>query len=128
VATLCRILLVEDEREIRDLLTEHLEREGYAVIQAVDGERALHSITDERPDLILLDIMLPGLNGLEVLRRVRRDHPKIPVIMLTGINDEVLARSTLKMGAVDYVQKPFDPRHLSRVVLAAIGKTFDPRR
>ena len=123
---LARILLVDDEIEILDVITEHLEREGYAVTRAVDGAEALRKVQNERPDLVLLDIMLPGMNGLEVLRRLRRDHPKIPVIMLTGLNDEALARTTLQMGAVDYVQKPLDPGHLKRVVLAAIGKTFDP--
>jgi DNA-binding response OmpR family regulator len=127
-APLGKILVVDDEREILDLLTDHLEDEGYAVSQAVDGEQALEGARREPPDLVLLDITIPGVNGLEVLRRLRRDHPKIPVIMITGIEDEALARSTLKMGAFDYVQKPFDPYRLSALVLAAIGAAFDSRR
>jgi DNA-binding response OmpR family regulator len=123
---LAKILLVEDEIEILDAITEYLEREGYAVTRAVDGAEALRSVQNERPDLVLLDVGLPGLSGLEVLRRLREDHPRVPVVMLTGLNDEAQARRTLQMGAVDYVRKPFDLGHLSRVVLAAIGRTFDP--
>jgi DNA-binding response OmpR family regulator len=123
---LAKILLVEDEIEILDAITEYLEREGYAVTRAVDGAEALRRVDTERPDLVLLDVGLPGLSGLEVLRRLREDHPRVPVVMLTGLNDEAQARRTLQMGAVDYVRKPFDLGHLSRVVLAAIGRTFDP--
>jgi DNA-binding response OmpR family regulator len=127
-APLGKILIVDDEREILGMLTDHLEDEGYAVSQAIDGEQALESVRSEPPDLVLLDITMPGFNGLEVLRRLRRDHPRIPVVMITGIEDEALARSTLTMGAFDYLQKPFDPYRLSRLVLAAMGAAFDPRR
>jgi DNA-binding response OmpR family regulator len=123
---LARILVVEDQIEVLDTITEHLEREGYAVTRAVDGEEALRKVRNERPDLILLDLGLPGLSGFDVFQRLREDHPRVPVVMLTGLNDEAQARRTLQMGAVDYVRKPFDLLHLSRVVLAAIGKTFDP--
>jgi DNA-binding response OmpR family regulator len=123
---LAKILLVEDEIEILDAITEYLEREGYAVTRAVDGAEALRRVENEPPDLVLLDVGLPGLSGLEVLRRLREDHPRVPVVMLTGLDDEAQARRTLQMGAVDYVRKPFDLGHLSRVVLAAIGRTFDP--
>jgi len=97
-APLGTILVVDDEREILDMLTDHLEDEGYAVSQAVDGEQALEGVRREPPDLVLLDITMPGVNGLEVLRRLRRDHPRIPVVMITGIEAEALARSTFKMG------------------------------
>jgi DNA-binding response OmpR family regulator len=123
---LAKILLVEDEIEVLDTITEYLEREGYAVTRAVDGDEALQRVENERPDLVLLDVGLPGLGGLDVLQRLRRDHPRVPVVMLTGLNDEAQARRTLQMGAVDYIGKPFDLGHLSRVVLAALGRTFDP--
>jgi DNA-binding response OmpR family regulator len=123
---LAKILLVEDEIEVLDTITEYLEREGYAVTRAVDGDEALRRVENERPDLVLLDVGLPGLGGLDVLQRLRRDHPRVPVVMLTGLNDEAQARRTLQMGAVDYIGKPFDLGHLSRVVLAALGRTFDP--
>jgi DNA-binding response OmpR family regulator len=123
---LAKILLVEDEIEILDAITEYLEREGYAVTRAVDGEEALRRVENERPDLVLLDVGLPGLSGLDVLQRLRENYPRVPVVMLTGLNDEAQARRMLQMGAVDYIRKPFDLGHLSRVVLAAIGQTFDP--
>src|SRR5256886_16400076 len=123
---LAKILLVEDEIEVLDAITEYLEREGYAVTRAVDGEEALRRVENERPDLVLLDVRLPRVSGLDVLRRLREDHPRVPVVMLTGLDDEAQARRTLQMGAVDYIRKPFDLGHLNRVVLAAIGKTFDP--
>ncbi|PYN12943.1 MAG: two-component system response regulator [Candidatus Rokuibacteriota bacterium] len=123
---LARILLVEDEIEILDAIAEHLEREGYAVTRAVDGAEALRKVQNERPDLVLLDVGLPGLSGFDVLQRLREDHPRVPVVMLTGLNDEAQARRTLQMGAVDYIRKPFDLGHLNRVVLAAMGKTFGP--
>ena len=126
ITPLAKILLVEDEIEVLDAITELLEREGYAVTRAVDGEEALRRVETERPDLVLLDVGLPGLGGLDVLRRLREDHPRVPVVMLTGLNDEAQARRTLQMGAIDYIRKPFDLGHLNRVVLAAIGKTFDP--
>jgi DNA-binding response OmpR family regulator len=126
ITPIARILLVEDEIELLDVIAEHLEREGYAVTRAVDGEEALRKIQNERPDLVLLDVGLPGLSGFGVLQRLREDHPRVPVVMLTGLNDEAQARRTLQMGAVDYISKPFDLGHLSRVVLAAIGRTFDP--
>jgi DNA-binding response OmpR family regulator len=127
-APLGTVLVVDDEREIRDMLTDQLQDEGYAVSQAVDGEQALESVQSKLPDLVLLDITLPGVSGLEVLRRLRLDHPRTPVVMITGLEDEALARSTLKMGAFDYLQKPFDPDRLSGLVLAAIGAAFDSRR
>ena len=123
---LARILLVEDEVELLDVLTEHLEREGYAVTRAVDGEEALRRVQNERPDLVLLDLGLPGLRGFDVLQRLREDHPRVPVVMLTGLDDEAEARRTLQMGAVDYIRKPFELAHLNRVVQAAIGNPFDP--
>ena len=126
ITPLAKILLVEDEIEVLDAITELLEREGYAVTRAVDGEEALRRVENERPDLVLLDVRLPRVSGLDVLRRLREDHPRVPVVMLTGLDDEAQARRTLQMGAVDYIRKPFDLGHLNRVVLAAIGKTFDP--
>jgi DNA-binding response OmpR family regulator len=123
---LASILLVDDEVEILDAITEHLEREGYAVTRALDGEMALRKVQNERPDLVLLDVGLPGLSGFDVLQRLREDHPRVPVVMLTGLDDEAQARRMLELGAVDYIRKPFDLGHLSRVVLAAIGRTFEP--
>ncbi len=123
-----KVLVVDDELDIREVLADLLETDGYAVALAARGDEALEYLQRDPPDLVLLDIRMHGVNGLEVLRRFRRDHPAIPVIMLTGIQDEALARSTLTMGAFDYVQKPFDSARLRHLVLAALGKASPERR
>ncbi len=114
------ILVVVDEPECRTVLTERLRAQGYGVMEAVTAEAALACVRRDRPDLMLLDIALPGMNGLEVLRRVRRDAPTVRIIMVTGLDDEALARSTLQMGAVDSVRVPFDFEYLDRAVRAAV--------
>ena len=114
-----RVLVVDDEREIRDVLTDYLEGEGCAVATAANGGDALESVRRDPPDVILLDITLPGVDGLEVLRRVHRDHPEISILMLTGPGDAALARSALVSGATACVGKPVTLAHLSHVVSGA---------
>ena len=109
------ILVVEDEQDIRDLVRFHLEQEGYAVREADSGERALAQVASERPALIVLDLMLPGTDGLEVCRRLRAAEPTatLPIIMLTARAEELDRVLGLEMGADDYVTKPFSPRELA---------------
>jgi CheY-like chemotaxis protein len=121
------ILVVDDDGEIVDFLAEHLEEEGFAVVRAGSGAEALAGLCRGIPDVVLLDIAMPGMDGVEVLRRLRQDHPAIPVVMLTGNADEALARSTLQLGATDYVRKPFDMEHLNRVVWASLRPPVTPR-
>jgi DNA-binding response OmpR family regulator len=107
---------VEDDRTLRQALTFNLEREGYAVSSAVDGEQALAAGRERRADLILLDLMLPGMSGLEVLRTLRREGVDTPVIVLSAKGEEVDRVVGLKVGADDYVPKPFSrPELLARV-------------
>jgi DNA-binding response OmpR family regulator len=107
---------VEDDRTLRQALTFNLEREGYAVASAVDGEQALAAGRERRADLILLDLMLPGMSGLEVLRTLRREGVDTPVIVLSAKGEEVDRVVGLKVGADDYVPKPFSrPELLARV-------------
>ncbi|MGH2489833.1 MAG: response regulator transcription factor [Candidatus Limnocylindria bacterium] len=111
-----RILVVEDDRTLRQALTFNLEKEGYEVASAVDGEQALAAGRDRRHDLILLDLMLPGMSGLEVLRTLRREEVGTPVIILSAKGEEVDRVVGLKVGADDYVPKPFSrPELLARV-------------
>ena len=121
------ILLVDDEAAIRDMLAIALEAAGYNVLQAENAQQAHACIIDRHPDLVLLDWMMPGTTGLELLRRLKRDEltEKIPVIMLTAKAEEDSKISGLDAGADDYIAKPFSPRELiSRVkaVLRRIGR------
>ena len=108
---MARVLIAEDERDLNHLLRKHLEDEGHLVFQAFDGETALEIVQRDRPDLIVLDWMLPRLDGLEVARRVRR-QTIIPILMLTARSEEVDRVLGLEVGADDYVTKPFSIREL----------------
>jgi DNA-binding response OmpR family regulator len=102
-----RVLLVEDDADIAEPLGRALEREGYVVSGADDGREALESALAEPPDLIILDVGLPGLDGLEVCRQVRVAHPQLPILMLTARDGELETVAGLDAGADDYVTKPF---------------------
>jgi len=111
-----RLLLVEDDPTLRQALTFNLAREGYEVTSAADGEAALEAARNERLDLILLDVMLPGMSGVEVLRVLRREGVTTPVIILSAKGDEIDRVVGLKIGADDYVAKPFSrPELLARI-------------
>lgn len=111
-----RLLLVEDDPTLRQALTFNLTREGYEVSAAADGESALDAGRSDRLDLILLDVMLPGMSGVEVLRVLRREGVSTPVIILSAKGDEIDRVVGLKIGADDYVAKPFSrPELLARI-------------
>jgi DNA-binding response OmpR family regulator len=111
-----RILIVEDDRTLRQALTFNLEREGYEVRSAVDGQQALDWARNDQFDLILLDVMLPGMSGIEVLRVVRSEGDSTPVIVLSAKGDEIDRVVGLKVGADDYIAKPFSrPELLARI-------------
>jgi DNA-binding response OmpR family regulator len=116
-----RILVVDDEPKIVQLVRDYLERAGFAVSTARDGKEALMRAHQERPDLIVLDLGLPGLDGLEVTRRLRRDSG-VPIIMLTARDDETDKVVGLELGADDYVTKPFSPRELTARVRAVLRR------
>src|SRR5437588_11727940 len=103
------ILLVDDEDSVRKVLTFPLERDGFTVVQAADGEEALDRFDDASIDLVVLDIMLPRLDGLEVCRRLRATST-VPIIMLTARDDELDKVVGLELGADDYITKPFSIR------------------
>jgi DNA-binding response OmpR family regulator len=111
-----RILVVEDDAAILRGLTDSLRDEGYDVLAARTGDEGLRRIREDVPDLVLLDVMLPGLSGFDVCRRARRDHPGIPILMLTARGEEMDRVMGLDLGADDYVTKPFSlPELLARV-------------
>jgi two-component system alkaline phosphatase synthesis response regulator PhoP len=121
-----KILIVEDEKDIRDLVRYNLETEGFAVVEASDGEIALHLAARERPALIILDLMLPGLPGLEVCRllRAKEDTQRLPILILTARASELDKILGLEMGADDYVTKPFSPRELVARVKAVMRRAY----
>src|SRR5215210_4510585 len=105
------VLVVEDEPAIADAVVSRLRREGYNARAVGDGRRAVELCRQLRPDLVVLDLMLPGLDGLEVCRRIQADR-RVPVVMLTARDDETDLVVGLSLGADDYVTKPFSPREL----------------
>jgi DNA-binding response OmpR family regulator len=107
-----RILVVEDEKQISKILKLELEYEGYEVIVAYDGKSGLQAALDEKVDLILLDVMLPEMNGIEVLRRIRKENHLLPVILLTARNMTIDKVAGLDQGANDYITKPFEIEEL----------------
>jgi DNA-binding response OmpR family regulator len=124
------VLLVEDERDIADLVRYHVEKAGMRFIHAVDGGAALRLARDEQPDVALLDLMLPGLDGLEVCRQLRREAAtrRLPIIMLTARGEEVDRVVGLELGADDYVVKPFSPRELLARIRAVLRRTEGAER
>ena len=118
-----RILIAEDEVDMAMGLRDNLEFEGYEVVVAEDGEAALAAITKVSPDLILLDVMLPKLDGLEVCRRVRQAGHTAPILMLTAKGQEIDVVRGLEAGADDYVTKPFSIRELLARIKAALRRT-----
>ncbi len=126
-----RILVVDDEAPVREVLTEYFATEGYAVEAAGSGVEALTVVRGGRADLVLLDVRMPGLDGVQVLRQIRAFDERVPVIMVTANEDVGLAKETLRLGAFDYVAKPFDFDYLDRAVaagLARMGDTTPARR
>ena len=119
-----RVLIVEDERDIRDLILFHLEREGFQVSSASSGEEALRQVRHASPDLVLLDLMLPAMGGLEVCRKLRQDPATValPIVMLTAKGDEVDRVLGLELGADDYIVKPFSPKELLARVRAVLRR------
>ena len=124
-----KILIVEDEKDIQDLLEHYLKREGYEVQAAGDGESALRKVAKERFDLVLLDLMLPGVHGLEVCRafRSQTQTADLPIIMLTAKGEETDRVVGLELGADDYITKPFSPREVVARVKAILRRVEKPK-
>ncbi|MHB9031621.1 MAG: response regulator transcription factor [Anaerolineae bacterium] len=117
------VLVVEDERNIRELLRLYLNNAGFRVLESGDGLDALRIAAEEKPNLVVLDVMLPRLDGFEVCRRLRRDNYNVPIIILTARTDDVDKVVGLELGADDYVTKPFNPRELVARIKAVLRRT-----
>jgi two-component system, OmpR family, alkaline phosphatase synthesis response regulator PhoP len=121
------ILVIEDDPDIRELLSFSLSKEGWTLVMAEDGESGLAKLPAANPDCVVLDIMLPGLDGLEVLRSIKSDpgRRRLPVIMTTAKGEESDVVAGLELGAEDYVVKPYSPKVLAARIRAALRRTVD---
>ena len=120
------VLIVDDDATVSDVVRRYLEQDGYRVRLAADGPAALTAVAAEPPDLVVLDLMLGGIDGLEVCRRLRRDRPGLPVVMLTALGEEADRVVGLEVGADDYVTKPFSPRELVLRVRSVLRRSGTP--
>ncbi|MET0595749.1 MAG: response regulator transcription factor [Polyangiaceae bacterium] len=122
-----RVLLIDDDKRLHELLTTYLEQNGFTVVGAPDGQRGLAHLDSEPFDIVLLDVMMPGIDGLEVCRRIRAKS-RVPILMLTAKGDETDRVVGLELGADDYIAKPFGPRELVarlRAVLRRVNPEAD---
>ena len=122
---MAKVLIVDDEPNIREVVGLYLRRDGHTVVAATDGEKALELFRSSDPDLVVLDLMLPKLGGLEVCRRMQAER-RVPLIMLTARGAEEERLVGLGLGADDYVVKPFSPRELAARVTAVLRRAGDP--
>jgi two-component system alkaline phosphatase synthesis response regulator PhoP len=120
-----KILIVDDEKDIVDLVAYNLEKEGYETLKALDGEKALQLVRTKTPDLVVLDLMLPGIQGLEVCKRIRKDPEtaSISIIMLTAKGAEIDKIVGLEVGADDYITKPFSVKELLARIKAVLRRS-----
>jgi len=121
------VLIIDDDEKLRKLLKEYLEDNGHRVLTLADGSHAMKTIQEKSPEIVILDIMLPGKDGLEVLKEIRRDHA-IPVIMLTAKGEDTDRIVGLELGADDYLPKPFNPRELLARMKAVLRRAAPEKR
>ncbi|WP_319764710.1 response regulator transcription factor [Maridesulfovibrio sp.] len=120
------VLIVDDDAKLRELLTQYLEGYGYEVLTLSSGDGLIEKVKNESPGIVILDIMMPGKDGLEVLRELR-PHSSVPVIMLTAKGEDTDRIVGLELGADDYISKPFNPRELLARIKAVLRRTQEPR-
>ncbi len=111
------ILIVDDEPNVCNFLTEFLDFKGFTSRSTLSGKEALSVLNSEHFDLVLLDLIMPEMNGFETLERIRKDQPKLPIIILTGVKDKNVANDSMEMGAVDFIPKPIDLERLENSIL-----------
>ena len=123
-----KVLVIDDEKDIVSLLRYHLEKSGFQCLEGMDGSTALRLVREHHPDLLILDLMLPGMDGLEICRLLRQDTStaRLPILMLTAKAEEVDRVVGLEVGADDYVVKPFSPRELVARVRAILRRAQEP--
>ena len=107
-----KVMVVDDESPIREVLTRYFRRRGFSVMQASSGKEAIEIFTQYRPHIVLLDILMPGLNGLETLKQLKDIYPLFKAIMISAVKDEEVFSKCRELGAIDYIVKPFDLSYL----------------
>jgi len=117
-----KILVVDDERNVCEFLEEFLEFKEFETFSALSGVEALRLIREHRFDLVLLDIIMPGMNGMEVLEKIKLVQPDIPIIVVSGVRDRKMADNVLRMGAADYIPKPIDLERLEQMIMLNVQK------
>lgn len=120
-----KILVVDDEMRMRKIVSDFLHREGYEILEAADGVEAVESFAEKQPDLIILDVMMPRMDGWQVCREIRKTS-RVPIIMLTARSEEIDELTGFELGADEYISKPFSPRILVARVNAILRRTFGP--
>lgn len=115
-----KILVVDDEEDVGELVQSFLEGQGYQVLVATSAKRAFELVSLEKPDLIFLDVVMPGMDGLQCLREIRKMQPDTIVIMVSGLHDENVAKEAIRYGAYDYLTKPFDLQFIRNDLLPRI--------
>ena len=118
---IAKILVVDDEREVQEIVEEFLTGRGYEVSVASNGEEALRAIEQEKPDVVLLDIVMPGMSGIETMKRIKELNEKTGVIVITAVRDDKVGRGLMELGAYDYITKPIDFDYLETAVLMKIS-------
>ncbi len=116
-----KILVVDDEKVIRDMLEKFLSRKGYEVVTADSGQKALEKLKTEKPKVILLDIRMPGMGGVEAIKKIREIDKDVGVIMATAVMDEEVAKETIGLGAADYIVKPFDLDYMEKSLMVKLA-------
>lgn len=116
------ILVVDDEKGFRDLLKRILMGEGYSVTEEASGHAAIGAVKTKRPDLVLLDLRMPGLDGIQTMKRLKKIAPGLNIVVLTGYGTIETAREAMRLGALDYVTKPLNPAFLKAVIEDALAE------
>lgn len=112
-----KILVVDDEREVGDILRDFFNDSGYETLVALDATSGLRLVKEQKPDLVLLDVVMPKIDGLECLRQIKKTNPDTIVIVVSGLADEQIAKEAIEAGAYDYIVKPFNFSHLRDYLL-----------
>lgn len=120
-----KILIVDDEARMRKIVADFLQREGYAILEATDGLEAMELFAEQQPDLLILDVMMPRMDGWQACREIRKTS-RVPIIMLTARSEEIDELTGFELGADEYIAKPFSPRILVARVNAILRRAFGP--